>query len=439
MLKNFTNFANNIQTRSSYYRPDNEACLQSYLLKQNYLDRGLLARAQGLSYGDSCVNHQGSLIDMARFNHFLDFDLERGCLICEANISFAELFKLHSAFIPAVIPGTLHASLGGGIANDVHGKNNSCAGNFGHHIEWLDLQVRQTVFRCSEKEYPDLFYATIGGLGLTGIITRLCLRLKKQSAWVKAQTTGFEDLDSLLKGMIAAKNKNEYAVAWLNLLQDNFYSLLSTANPLSQEEENALPQKNQLTGLRPYFNWPKLPLRFVSPLVMKYFNPYYFKQKNNREEILALPSFNNPLDVLGNWNYLYGKKGLLQFQALFPIETAQEVIKALALEIAKAKAYPILAVLKLFSEKGRGLLSFSEPGFTLAIDFINEPKAKEALKQMNALITEAKGKIYLAKDLFLTERQFQQQYPEHEAFRLCLEKYRSPMASNLSYRLGLTQ
>lgn len=424
--KKFSNFSNAIQSTSNCFRPDNEGQIESLFANTN--NSGYLARGNGSSYSDCCLYDKGIIIDTSRLNHLLSFDETSGVLICQGSVTFADLFLVNPHYIPPVIPGTLRATVAGGIANDIHGKNNHHNGSFGHHIQWIELQLGNQSLHCDRKENPDLFYATIAGLGLTGIIKRVGINMRKASHFVAAHTEKYLEFKTLLQRMQNEGCQYDYQVAWLDLLNKP-RALLSLAN---HSEPTPSKSKYQLTI-------PKLPIRLINPWVMKQFNRYYFKKHQTIQQILPLSQFNNPLDSISHWNRLYGKNGLLQFQAIVNVDLAFTAIEQLLAIIRAKHATPTLAVLKYFTQSGSGLLSFAEPGFTLAIDFINNQQAREAISEMNEWITKAGGKIYLAKDLLLTEDQFIQQYPKHKQFSKLLTQYQSTMRSDLSNRLGITR
>ncbi|WP_019217472.1 FAD-binding oxidoreductase [Legionella tunisiensis] len=420
--KQLSNFSHAVQTTSDCFRPDNEQQIQSLLTaKEN-----LLARGNGSSYGDCCLNNDGGIVDTRRLNHFLSFDELSGELICQGGVTFAELFLVHPHYIPPIIPGTLRATVAGGVANDVHGKNNHFAGSFGQHLNWLDLQLGKQLLRCSPTENSDLFYATIAGLGLTGIITRIALQMRKAPAFVAVETEKYNNFETLLQRMQQGGCQYDYQVAWLDLLNEP-HAVLSLANHTELEAPELLSR----------FSIPKLPFRLVNRWVMKHFNRYYFNNKKTNQQILSLRQFNNPLDSIQHWNRLYGNRGLLQFQAVFDSKAAYDTLTQLIIIINRSQATPTLAVLKYLTQTGCGLLSFVQPGFTLAIDFINNQEAQKVIRDLNEFITKIQGKIYLAKDMLLTQQQFQQQYPNHEQFKKLLLHYQSGMHSNLSHRLRI--
>ena len=423
----FSNFSRAINTTAQSFRPDDEEQLIDVLA----LDHGneLLVRGNGLSYSDCCVNHNGTIIEAARLNHMLSFDPETGIAVCQGGVTFSDLFLLDAKFIPPVLPGTLYATLAGGVANDIHGKNNPDASTLGHHIEWLELQIGHQSFHCSRTENEELFHATIAGLGLTGIIKKIAIRLRQASRFVAKQTEKFTSFTQLFEYMENEGLQYDYQVAWLDLLNQP-RALLSLGKHVDATRQEKMNQK-----LPHRYTVPKLPVRFISHTLMKQFNLFYYKRASTEVKTLPLWQFNNPLDTIKHWNRWYGKNGLLQFQAVFDAEIAESTVEKLLTIIQSNGATPSLAVLKYFTETGAGLLSFAQPGFTLAIDFIHNQQARLAIKAMNQLITTIQGKIYLAKDLLLNRKQFYSMYPEQEKFCEILRRYHSPMSSDLSKRL----
>lgn len=423
--KTLSNFSRAIRSQSTCFRPDNEWQVADIYNDQEV--RNALARGQGLSYSDCCLNQGGIIIDCQRLNHLLSFDPSTGLLYCQAGVTFADLFSLHPEFIPPVIPGTLYATLGGGIANDVHGKNNHRVGSLGEHVKWVELQIGSRLIRCSQERHSELFRATIGGLGLTGIIRRVAITLRKATRYVENQQQRFTRFDELLNHMAQQGIHYDYQAAWLDLLNPQ-QALLSLANHC---ESAALPVPAR-------FSLPKLPFRLINHWAMKQFNHYYFKWADTQTKQLPLVQFNNPLDSIKHWNHLYGKHGLLQFQAVFAEDNASSTLDQLIRIMQNKQAVPTLAVLKYFTKPGSGLLSFVKPGFTIAIDFINNVRARAAIEVMNDLITNLGGQVYLAKDLLLNRQQFVSQYRHLDQFNRVLNDYHCNMQSDLGRRLGLT-
>ncbi|MDI1351450.1 MAG: FAD-binding oxidoreductase, partial [bacterium] len=359
-----TNFSRALSSESFCVRPDDQEQLIEYLAINK--PNKILARGSGLSYSDSCLNQNGLIIDMNNLNHLLDFDVDTGIAQCEAGTPFKDLFLFHPQFIPPVLPGTLNLTVGGAIAHDVHGKNNPTYGSMGHHISWFTLLINNEIIRCSREENAALFYATIGGLGLTGIIIRVAIRLIRASRGVEVENKPFTSLAKLLDCMKNEGVHCDYQVAWLDLLHNTPKAILSLAKHCDAVTINK-PSVH---------NIPKLPFSLLKPWNLKWFNQFFFHSKKPREK-LPLVQFNNPLDKLNHWNRLYGPKGLIQFQAVFDRENAYHILKNLLDIIKNCNATPTLAVLKLFTQSGEGLLSFCQPGFTVAIDFFNSSEGKD--------------------------------------------------------------
>ncbi|AWN74005.1 FAD-binding oxidoreductase [Legionella anisa] len=423
-IRTLTNFSRARSSQSFCLRPENEEQLTDYLAHNP--QQNMLVRGSGLCYNDSCFNTDGFVIDSERLNHFINFDHETGIVQCQGGVSLKDLFLVHPDFIPPVIPGTIHITVAGGIAHDVHGKNNHQAGSFGHHLIEFDLLIGSKKFHCSPNENSDLFHATIAGLGLTGIITRAAIRLKKAPRFVQAKHQQFESFQILTEYMKTTGIHHDYQVAWLDLLNPALRAVLSVADHCEPFDTKRIK----------IHTIPSLPFSLIKSWNIKLFNQYFFNSKKGHEK-LTLEQFNNPLDKLMHWNRLYGPKGLIQFQAVFSENHASDTLEQLVQLIRDHKATPTLAVLKLFTQSGEGLLSFCKPGFTLAIDFIHNLQAKQAISAMNQLITEHKGRVYLAKDLLLNEEQFHQMYGKHEQFSQTLEHYGCSMHSDLAQRLGL--
>lgn len=422
MLSNFSR----AKSQSFCLRPDNEEQLAYYIAHNP--QQNLLTRGSGLSYNDSCFNTNGYVIDSERLNHLIDFDPQTGIVICQGGVPLKDLFLLNPDFIPPVLPGTVHATVAGGIAHDVHGKNNHKSGSFGHHLISFDLLIGNKKIHCNRNENTDLFHTTIAGLGLTGVITRATLRLKKAPRFILAKHIQFQSLKELTEFMLTHGVNCDYQVAWLDLLNPSPRAILSIANhcePLNIKE------------YKPY-NIPKIPFSLIRSWNMKLFNRYFFNSKK-KEEKLTLEQFNNPLDKLNHWNRLYGPKGLIQFQTVFDTNNAMAILEQLIQIMRASNATPTLAVLKLFNQSGEGLLSFCKPGFTLAVDFMNNSAAKQAISSMNQLMIELNGRIYLAKDSLLNEEQYKKMYENHTQFSEILKRHACTMHSDLATRLGITK
>ncbi|MFI4963258.1 MAG: FAD-binding protein [Legionellales bacterium] len=416
-----SHFSHAIWSKSLGLRPDTEQDLKAY-------PETSLARGAGLSYSDCCFNTDGYLINTERLNHLIRFDSSTGILECQAGVTFKELFLVHPDFIPPVLPGTLHATVAGGIANDVHGKNNHLEGSFGHHIKGIELLIGNKKSTCSPENNSELFQATLAGLGLTGIITRVLIGMKKKSRFVQVENTHYTSLESLMDQMITRGLKYDYQVAWLDLLHTPIQGILSLANHCDSGPENKIWTASV----------PKMPCSLIKAWNMKLFNTLYVKQMK-ANQCLGLEQFNNPLDSIAHWNRLYGPKGLIQFQVVFKQENALQTLEQILQYINCNQATPTLAVLKLFTQSGLGTLSFCQPGFTLAVDLIHNHQAKTAIEAINQYISNLGGCVYLAKDLLLTKEQCHTMYPNLPHFKKVLSHNHCRNQSDIAKRLGITE
>lgn len=414
-----SNFSGNIRIEQQCYRPE-------FLNQMDAMRDAQLARGQGLSYNDSCFSKDGAIVLSERLSHIHHFDAHSGQLICEAGLPLRDLFTLHPNWMPAVVPGTLHATVGGAIAHDVHGKNHCHQGSFADHVLWLELQIQDKIYRISAREHPKLWRATIGGAGLSGIILRAGIQLIQQSHFIEVKNTHFSQYEALLDTMKNTGKSYGYQVAWLDLLHDN-RSILSLAHPCNSG--TAAPTK--------YHTIPSLPFSLLGNWNMKLFNRCYYQRHKDRHQRMHFIDFNNPLDKLRNWSNMYGPKGLIQLQCSFPEDSAYHSLLSIRAILEKHNLVPFLSVLKLFGHAGKGYLSFPQPGFTLAMDFKNTSAAKVCMTELHDYLLSVQGRVYLAKDCFLSQGTFRKMYPEVDAFQQALQHYHSPMRSLLGKRLGI--
>ncbi len=397
----------------------------------------VLPRGLGRSYGDVCLNEDGALLLTSAFEKSVSFDQETGVLSCGAGLSFDEVLKI---IIPAgwflpVTPGTRFVTLGGAIANDVHGKNHHQAGSFGNHVKRLELlRSDGTRLTCSRDQNGDWFQATVGGLGLTGVILRAEIQLKKiESSFLSVETEKFENPEEFFELSSQAGQKFEYTVAWLdcnNIQKNGGRGVFLRGNHCRQQEPKET--LTQTSGkLRVPFNAPSF---LLSRPTLKLFNFLYYHRQ--REKIVRknqhYAPFFYPLDQIGDWNRLYGRRGFLQWQCVAPPAKKQDVLRAVLKKISQSGLGSFLAVLKEFGEKpSEGLLSFPTPGVTLALDFPNVGKPLfKLLDDLDAIICDASGRIYPAKDARMSPETFRASFPNIDAF----EKFIDPKFSSSFYR-----
>lgn len=392
----------------------------------------LLAFGNGKSYGDTCHNEAGALVPMRSRRAILGFDAETGLLTAEAGTSLEEIIAHaapHGYFLP-VTPGTRFVTLGGAIANDVHGKNHHVRGTFGCHVTGFELlRSDGKRYPCSATENPDLFAATIGGMGLTGIILSASIKLMRVGSLdVEEEITPFANLDAYFGLAEAADAANEYAVAWVDQLSGTNRGVLLTGNHADNGNFHVASSATRLSV--PF----EMPFSMLNGLSLKAFNFAYFHAKARKSGKTLSPygSFFYPLDAVGNWNRLYGPKGLYQHQSIIPFATARKVVPQMLEASRQAGQASFLTVLKRFGAVASpGLFSFPRPGYTLTMDFSNRGASTlKLLETLDALTVEAGGRVNPYKDQRMSAATFASGFPEWTA----LERYRDPRFSSDFWR-----
>jgi FAD/FMN-containing dehydrogenase len=386
------------------------------------IEGSLLPRGNGRSYGDSCLNDQGTLLMTRGLDRYIQFDPATGLLECEAGVLLSDILDLvvPQGWFLTVTPGTKYVTVGGAIANDVHGKNHHRVGSFGHHVEGFELLRSDGSRRwCSPTEHVDWFSASIGGLGLTGLITRARIRLRRiASPWVTGEVIRFHNLSEFFELSARSEADYEYTVAWIDCVARGKAlgrGLFSRANhaPAVPEQRPAAPTRRLQVPFTP-------PISLINPLSLRAFNIAYFhKQRNDHAYALThFDPFFYPLDGIGQWNRIYGPRGFLQYQCVVPPETAASTVTQLVEQIAASGTGSFLAVLKQFgSLPSLGMLSFPRPGTTLALDFPNTGSSTFALLDgLDEVVARAGGAVYPAKDARMKGEHFRQYFDRWEAF-----------------------
>ncbi|OYD82312.1 FAD-binding oxidoreductase [Azospirillum brasilense] len=390
----------------------------------------LLARGMGRSYGDSGLNPGRCLIDMRGLDRFIAFDPDSGVLECEAGVTLADILRLldrrnrpgRSWFLP-VTPGTKFVTIGGAIANDVHGKNHHGAGCFGNHVLSLELlRSDGTLLRCAPDENAALFAATIGGIGLTGLILSARIQLKPvPGPWLESEDIRYGDLDAFHDLAEESVADWEYTVAWIDCLARGprlgrgiFSRSRHTADAPADGPAGA-------AAFEPRFSMPvELPNIALNHLSIAAFNALYWRKAPPRPVRRVLPwdPVFYPLDAIGQWNRMYGRRGFYQFQCAVPKATARDAVRELMRTISAAGEASFLAVLKTLGDRpSPGLMSFPMPGATLALDLPNNgPRTHSLLDRLERIAGEAGGRVYPAKDGAVSSGAFRRGYPRLEEF-----------------------
>ena len=407
--------------------------------------RGLVARGLGRSYGDAAQNAGGTVLLPIPGETRMEGDH----VVVSAGTSLHDLMRYllpRRRFLP-VTPGTRYVTVGGAIACDVHGKSHHRVGTFGANLVSADLVTPDgATHRISATEDPELFWATVGGMGLTGVIVRATLRtVPVETGWVRVDTERFGDLGSLTAAMRESDDAWTYSVAWVDTVSRG----RALGRSVLSRGEHA--QTAELDGRRartpyPLPGEPRLsappwaPDGLVSRASVRAFNELWFRKapRHREGELQTLAAFFHPLDGVGDWNRLYGPSGFVQYQLVVP-DAAEEVVHDAVRRLAAGGHASFLAVLKRFGPANDGLLSFPVAGWTLALDLPARPGLAPVLDDLDARVAEAGGRVYLAKDSRLSARTFAAMYPRADEFARVRDRVDPGriLASDLARRLGL--
>ena len=383
-------------------------------------DKPLLVYGNGRSYGDVCLNEGGTLLLSRGLDRFISFDRDAGYLRCESGVLLSEILALvvpYGWFLP-VTPGTSHVTVGGAIANDVHGKNHHVEGSFGCHVRALEL-VRSDGERlvCSPEHNREWFAATVGGLGLTGLVTWAELRLKRiNNPWMVTETKRFGSLDEFWEINAVYESAWPYTVAWVDCLAGG----RRRGRGVFMAGRHAPPGGRPCPERKHNRRIPMTPpFSLVNSVSLRLFNKVYY-QLAGRERVVIrhYGGFFYPLDSISEWNRIYGRRGFFQYQCVLPAEVQRDGMTELLRRIARSGQGSFLAVLKTFGEhEPPGMLSFCRPGATLALDFPNRGKATLRLfGELDAVVREAGGALYPAKDARMSPDMFEIGYSRLDEF-----------------------
>jgi len=396
-------------------RPERYADLRSHA-------HGVIARGQGRSYGDASLNENGRVLLTERVNRLLDFNEEQGILRAEAGATLAEILQVivpRGWFLP-VTPGTKFVSLGGCVAADVHGKNHHQDGSFGEHIVSIQLvQADGNLLTCSKDENPEIFWATVGGMGLTGMVGEVTLKLIPiATPYIKVRHHSAENLEQLFRSLQNPECDDRYTVAWIDSMATGRQLGRGVAMCGHHASSAELPVDfNHASLVKAGRAIPfDFPGWVLNPLSIAAFNALYYAREGAKQQpfISAYDDFFYPLDAIGNWNRLYGKRGFVQYQCVIPEATAPEGIRSLLQELSGSRRPSFLAVLKRFGAQGRGMLSFPMAGYTLALDLpIRDEGLFAMLNKLDQIVLRHGGRVYLAKDARLSAELFCSMYPRY--------------------------
>jgi FAD/FMN-containing dehydrogenase len=393
-----------------------------------------LAHGMGRSYGDVCLNPNGILWKTTGLDRLISLDENTGRLVCETGVLLRDIQRLviPRGWILPITPGTQLVTVGGAIANDVHGKNHHVRGSFGDHVQHITLlRTDGAVIECSPQLQPDWFAATIGGLGLTGFILTAEIRLHPVAGpWVETETIPYANLDEFFRLADDSEANWEHTVSWIDCIAGGGGRGLFMRGNHTQGQHQNEPSTRCLT-------MPVVPpVSLVNRFSLRPFNMAYFNLKKWRagQSVAYYEPFFYPLDNLLEWNRMYGPKGFYQYQSVVPRRDGREAIQAMLREISHSGEGSFLAVLKTFGDRQPvGMLSFPQPGVTLALDFPNKgERTLKLFERLDAIVREAGGRIYPAKDARMPPDLFEAGYPKLAEFL----PYRDPgISSAMSRRL----
>lgn len=416
-------------------------------------ERGLIARGLGRSYGDAAQNAGGTVLDGTWLDTISSIDPDRGRVTVSGGVSLQALMERLVPlgwFVP-VTPGTRHVTVGGAIAADIHGKNHHVDGSFCSHVTSMTLVTPSGTEVVSAESDPALFWATAGGMGLTGFVLEATLQMiPVETSYMLVDTERAQDLDDVMDKMLTGDERYRYSVAWIDcqstgaklgrsvLTRGDHATLAELPARLSSRPEKVrafAPKQLARVPLTP-------PSGLLNPLTVAAFNEMWFRKapKHQVGKAHHMSGFFHPLDGVGEWNRLYGNNGFLQYQFVVP-DSAGETVRRIIERLTDVRLASFLAVLKRFGPGDPGPLSFPEPGWTLALDLpVGSEHLDRLLDELDRHVLEAGGRLYLAKDSRLSEETFRIMYPRLDEFLAVKERVdpKGVLRSDLSRRLGIT-
>ncbi len=414
---------------------------------QKLMDNGpVTARGLGRSYGDQAVSSEGLVAVNTPMHRFLDWNEAAGILECEAGCSLEEIITCFApkGWLPMICPGTKFVTIGGAIANDIHGKAHHADGSFVNCVQSFTILLADgSVVTASREENPDLFVANFGGLGLLGAILTAKIRLRKiETTYFRQQSFKVKNLEDMLTALDKYQHFN-YSVAWIDSLAKGKHLGRGVLTVGDAAYLRDLPQRLKKNPLQvhavsklgvPFF----LPAFVLNNFTVRILNRMIGFVQNSPKEFVHYEKFFFPLDMIHNWNRGYGKRGFIQYQFVIPEKNGEAILRRIMEKIARSGCTPFLNVFKKMGE-GQGLLSFPFAGYTLAIDFPVTPGLKAFTRQLDEEVLSAGGRIYLGKDAMLQKEVFRQMYPQYQEWLNIKKQYdpHNKFNSDIARRLGL--
>jgi len=428
------------------YRPEKIGELAAVVTANS---TSLTPRGAGRAYGDAALNDRNRVVDVQRLNRMLAFDPHSGILRCEAGVTIAEIIQVFMprGFFPPVTPGTKFVTLGGSLAADVHGKNHHRDSSLANHVLNFDLMLASgEVRRCSREQNADLFWATAGGMGLTGVILEVELRLiRVESAWIDGEVIRARDADAALETFERTDSEYRYSAAWIDCATTGASLGRSVVHVGNFASLDALAPKRRAApfdlkrGIHPVvpFEFPNFALNSLS---IRAFNAGYYAihRGSGQHAMVGFDPFFYPLDSIHGWNRIYGKRGFVQYQCVWPPAESRAGLIETVEAIARSRRGSFLTVLKKFGPQ-EGILSFPMPGYTLALDFAVDDGLFPFLDRLDEMVLKRGGRVYLANDARMKPEIFHAMYanlPRWQSIRAAADPNHR-FSSSLSRRLAM--
>ena len=413
------------------------------------LDRsGTVARGLGRSYGDCAINAERQVIGTTRLGHFIAFDEATGRLTCEAGASLESIIETFAprGWFPMITPGTKFVTVGGCIANDIHGKAHHVQGSFSNCVESMTVLLADgKVVTASREEHPDLFWATFGGMGLLGFILTATLYLRKiETTYFTEKSIQVDNLEEMLAALDENDHLFPYSVATLDVMANGANLGRGVLTVGDHAKLSDLPPKLASAPLK-VSGPPKITIPFdlpeftLNPLSIRVVNAVIQRIQAAAPPLGHYETFFYPLDKIAKWNRGYGRRGFTQYQFVIPFENGLAQMRKILTTILSSGELPFLNVLKRMGRESGGILSFPREGYTFAIDFPVRKTTPDLLRRLDQMVIEAGGRIYLGKDSYTDAATFRTMYPEIEGWLQTKAKYdpQNVFTSNLGRRVGL--
>jgi FAD/FMN-containing dehydrogenase len=409
---------------------------------------GTIARGLGRSYGDAALNGGGQVLGLRRLDRYLAFDADAGVLTCEAGASLEQIIRdfTPGGWFPMITPGTKYVTVGGCIANDVHGKAHHAQGCFSACVDQITVLLASgEVVRASRDENADLFWGTFGGMGLLGVVLTARLRLRRiETTYFRQKAIPVADLDAMLAALEENDRTFPYSVATLDVTATGprlGRGVVSVGEHATRAE---LPARLGADPLRvsgaPKVDVPfELPEVTLNPLTIRVVNAWIQRRLRGAPAFGHYEGFFYPLDMIAHWNRGYGRRGFAQYQFVIPFADGARRMRELLGVILSSGELPFLNVLKRFGKESGGVLSFPREGYTLAIDFPVRANTVALLRRLDAMVLDAGGRVYLGKDAYVEAATFRAMYPEIDRWLAIKAKYDpgGVFTSDLARRVGL--